>query len=807
MIIKSLQLHNYRRYKDAIIEFPSGLLGIVGKNGAGKSSLIESIGWCLYGNSASRTDKEGIKRTSCEVTEDCKVVLEMMLGDDLIRIERELRGRNSQGYASLFLNSNTRPQVTGAVDVTDYITRRTGMDHVAFFTSVFAKQKELNALSDLQPAKRKETILRLLRIDKIDLVIANIRADIRQSQDRIYFIKSTLKDIDQLILDGQNLANESITKTSEIDSTDKEIILLEKSVKEEKKKFKIQETKYREHNKVSSKGNTLDERRKGKISQKSREESELSDAEKSKEEYNKLQPSLAEYKKIQKEKDVIDSILPKFKTKLGFEKRLIEINSNLTKHNKSKTELSAQLAKHKKLDAEFKINSKKILVEEKRQGTTEASINQLKAGLKNLASNKRKIQAEFSKIKGLGKKGDCPTCKRVLGNHLPTITAHFQQEIKKIDDEAKKLDALKQKHDQNLKLILSNMESLEDQEETIREKQTERTRLQARLKETIKILLSEQKNLIKTTASLKKFANISYDKSRHDKVRSEFSRLSKINSQCISLKRDIQRIPKLQSSITILTKSITKLDSDIEKNKKSIQKIGYDESEYEQSRMSLDSATESHQQKREIAIQQRADLQQIKTRIDQNNQTIVEEKEKRDIVEVEEKTIGSRSKLDKIMVDFKIDLISRIRPMLSSRATDLFRQITNGKYASMELDEDYNIKIEDEGETFGVERFSGGEEDLANLCLRIAISQELSERAGGVRANFIALDEIFGSQDADRKGSILKALTQLSSQFRQIILITHIEDIKESLPYVLHVKDDSDGTVKIETEGIVSAVA
>ena len=107
----------------------------------------------------------------------------------------------------------------------------------------------------------------------------------------------------------------------------------------------------------------------------------------------------------------------------------------------------------------------------------------------------------------------------------------------------------------------------------------------------------------------------------------------------------------------------------------------------------------------------------------------------------------------------------------------------------MEIDDDYNILVEDEGERFGIERFSGGEEDLANLCLRIAISQELSERTGGLRANFIALDEIFGSQDLQRKGNILKALSELIGQYRQILLITHIEDIKESLPFVLHVTD------------------
>lgn len=146
-----------------------------------------------------------------------------------------------------------------------------------------------------------------------------------------------------------------------------------------------------------------------------------------------------------------------------------------------------------------------------------------------------------------------------------------------------------------------------------------------------------------------------------------------------------------------------------------------------------------------------------------------------------------------------------IRPSLSARASRLFAQITKGRYSTIDLDDDYNIEIEDEGKRFSLERFSGGEVDLANLCLRIAISQEISERSGGKTTEFIVLDEIFCSQDLDRKDSIMNALRELCKQFKQIILITHIEDIKESLPFVLNVTRESD-SVRVKSEGIVHSM-
>jgi len=205
-------------------------------------------------------------------------------------------------------------------------------------------------------------------------------------------------------------------------------------------------------------------------------------------------------------------------------------------------------------------------------------------------------------------------------------------------------------------------------------------------------------------------------------------------------------------------------------------------------------------------IKLKGDAKRLDLQLGQTRQEISEEKEKQKTIGVESKKIGSRSKLEKIMNDFKLDLISRVRPILSQRSSELFRDITKGRYSSVELDDDYNIKIADGGDSFTTDRFSGGEEDLANLCLRIAISQELTERSGGTQSNFIALDEVFGSQDEQRKRNILGALSELSNQFKQILVITHVEDVKEMLPYVLTINESPENSVKVETEGVASYI-
>jgi len=49
MILKTLRLRNSRKYENAYVEFPDGVIGIIRLNGVGKTTLIEAIGWVLFG--------------------------------------------------------------------------------------------------------------------------------------------------------------------------------------------------------------------------------------------------------------------------------------------------------------------------------------------------------------------------------------------------------------------------------------------------------------------------------------------------------------------------------------------------------------------------------------------------------------------------------------------------------------------------------------------------------------------------------------------------------------------------------------
>ena len=135
--------------------------------------------------------------------------------------------------------------------------------------------------------------------------------------------------------------------------------------------------------------------------------------------------------------------------------------------------------------------------------------------------------------------------------------------------------------------------------------------------------------------------------------------------------------------------------------------------------------------------------------------------------------------------EFKTKLNSKIAPRISDIASNIYSIITKGKYQHIEVSNDFDFFIYDEGVRYPIERFSGGEVDLANLVLRIAISKTLAELNGSNSIGFLAFDEVFGSQDENRRMMILEAFHTIKEQYRQIFLISHEIEIKEMFERVI----------------------
>jgi exonuclease SbcC len=153
--------------------------------------------------------------------------------------------------------------------------------------------------------------------------------------------------------------------------------------------------------------------------------------------------------------------------------------------------------------------------------------------------------------------------------------------------------------------------------------------------------------------------------------------------------------------------------------------------------------------------------------------------------------------LDRAFSDLRTDLNFQLRPELSELASAFLSELTDARYTELELDDQYNIVILEDGIPKPV--LSGGEEDLANLVLRLAISQMIAERAGQ-SFSLLILDEVFGSLDEARRYNVVELLRGLHDRFEQVILITHIEPVREGLDRVISVSYDADQGSSVVTQ-------
>jgi exonuclease SbcC len=107
--------------------------------------------------------------------------------------------------------------------------------------------------------------------------------------------------------------------------------------------------------------------------------------------------------------------------------------------------------------------------------------------------------------------------------------------------------------------------------------------------------------------------------------------------------------------------------------------------------------------------------------------------------------------------------------------------------------ETLDIRIADEIGTRDYELYSGGEAFRINFAIRIAISKILSRRAGA-RLQTLMIDEGFGTQDAQGRERLVEAINAIQDDFEKLIIITHIDELKDAFPVRIDVWKGPNGS-------------
>ena len=148
-------------------------------------------------------------------------------------------------------------------------------------------------------------------------------------------------------------------------------------------------------------------------------------------------------------------------------------------------------------------------------------------------------------------------------------------------------------------------------------------------------------------------------------------------------------------------------------------------------------------------------------------------------------------------------IIERALPEIEEEANRLLGRMTDNRmHLKIESQRDtkkgdtietLDIKIADELGTRNYEMFSGGEAFRVDFALRIALSKLLARRAGAPLPTLI-IDEGFGTQDSAGREKLVEAINSIQDDFEKILVITHIEELKDAFPVRIDVVKTAEGS-------------
>jgi exonuclease SbcC len=414
----------------------------------------------------------------------------------------------------------------------------------------------------------------------------------------------------------------------------------------------------------------------------------------------------------------------------------------------------------------------------------------------------RDLQEQFDRITKAGQDGACPTCSRPLGKDFESVREVLGRQVEEVKF--------------NGNFYRKRVAQLEPEPAEVRELEAQRVKAEAaaeaaaaavgRLETPLKEAPSlrekralQERSITELQASLLG-AEGTYDPERHKVVQQELKALEAKALEAERYRGLAERAARLAPELLAAEQAVSVREEVLTALRHQRQELGFSEPEFEEVRAGVVAAQEARRQ---------AELQVVEAKgeratAEEAARAAAQRRTERQAREEEVKRVEARflvtQELDRALTDLRTDLNTQLRPDLSELASSFLRDLTNGRYTDLELDESYTPTLVDEGEAKPV--ISGGEEDVAYLALRLAISQMIAERAGQP-LSLLVLDEIFGSLDEERRAAVMNLLRSLADRFPQVVLITHIETVREGFDRIIRVERDPARRVAVVREELL----
>ncbi|MGH7662970.1 MAG: AAA family ATPase [Gemmatimonadaceae bacterium] len=797
MRLNRLELVNFRQHADTRIEFDLGLTGVIGPNGSGKSTILEAIAWALYGNSAARGKRESIRFNRADPRAAVLVELDFDLAGHRYQVRRSLTS------AELYLDGADEPIANSIMGVTELLRRRLGMSREEFFNTYFTGQKELSVMAAMGPVDRGRFLSRVLGYEKLRGAQERVRDRRRLITAEISGLRSGMPDRESvthmLSEAGQRLAvaverlGGAGSRRAEIEKVHAAIVPRWASAQAGRERLQeiLSELRVAESEAASAE-RELD-----------RLDRELAGTAHARAELERLAEELAPLDSIMGEFQKMEELLREEGRRQALVDSIRSLDEELSRLADRRTRIDTAPQLEEEVTEALEQRRREL---EEAEGALEARRTEWVRDRQEAETRRQALRVQYAELReqrerivAAGEEGICPTCARPLGDQFRSVLDLLdgQVETVRVDgnyyksrlEQLEEMPADVRALDERRRTLFGDVGTLERRLAKVQLAVQERAQL-------ARDIASKEQRIGSVRADVTAIPG-GYDRARHDELRHAIERLTPLDARAGRLGAQIDREPQLAHDREQALLQATRNRSRLEELAAARASIDFSESEYAAIRADHE-RSQADIRSAEVAVVA-AQGEEASARAARESA----EKSQRELEQVEARLAALmrdrrlHEELDRAFTDIRTDLNQALRPEISELASAFLTELTDARYSEFELDDEYRILVLEEGVPKPV--ISGGEEDLANLVLRLAISQMIAERAGQA-FSLLILDEVFGSLDESRRRNVIELLRRLQDRFEQVILITHIESVREGLDRVIEVRyDDESGSSRVRT--------
>ncbi|MBA7596852.1 hypothetical protein ES703_03842 [subsurface metagenome] len=852
MIPIKLALKNFMCYRDNVP--PLSFAGIhiaclCGDNGNGKSALLDAITWALWGKTRAKSDDELIHvgRTEMEVE------FEFASGQDRYRVIRK-RARprvNRPGHSLLELQIATdegfRPITGSSIRETQHkITEILRMDYDTFINSAFLLQGRADEFTVKLPSERKEVLARILDLSLYDGLEERAKIYARERENQYQELTHAIAEIDsELTRKGEYEAELGVMREAiaelesdlgrqesrvdalkerkrELDFKREQLAQLEGRISQAQRELAYLRSRAEEHReKVRDYERVISERTAigegfQRFLEMKRDNEELNSKAiiwvNANSRRSQLEQAVAQAKgELVTEQrigqDRIGQLEPKVSMLSALEAELTQVKVQMAELEGWEEELG-----QKRRHAQERLSEVRLL---------EAQCAQLEAEIRTLEEKIDLLTPEEAR---------CPLCEAELGiEGRNRIMAKYEEERKgKVEASAanrRQLEHTRGEH-RSLEAEVAQLEEKVNRERaagearvnTLEGKITEARQAEVELvgeKERLTALEGrlakgefapeEQRELGEVLAQL---AELGYDSERHDEVRRRLAEVEVYEAMQRNLEQAQGSIDGERQSLAEAEQAASAKEADLsaeaqerEALSQALVALPEVEAELVEAQQVYDTFLERQRQGRDKLVEVETRLKDLALR-----EQIKVEKEKALLQASREKGIYDELAAAFGKKGIQAWIIEQALPEIEEEANRLLSRMTDNRmHVKMETQRAYktkkaetletlDINISDELGTRRYEMYSGGEAFRINFALRIALSRLLARRAGAPLPTLF-IDEGFGTQDSSGREKLIEAINSIQDDFEKIIVITHIEELKDTFPVRIEVSKTSEGSM------------